>query len=155
MAYPTTHCSECRYHPSPTNVYEVGATCLLRRSSLCWPTICRNGHIDIASMAMFAVPTADHDRPPPGDYRYRRREEAQALDRRASWTRKPKTWKDGVGRIILVCLVGRWSFCPSYAAIEPAPPRRRIIGNPCGGRHPGMARVYCLLVYNGSGIHHG
>ena len=75
------------------------------------------GKVVLASMAIFAHSTANKDRPPPGDYRYLRREEAQALDRRASWTRKPKTWKDGAGRIILVCLVGRWSFCPSYAAI--------------------------------------
>jgi hypothetical protein len=34
------------------------------------------GEIVLASKAMFAVPMADHDRPPPGDYQYRRREEA-------------------------------------------------------------------------------
>ena len=34
------------------------------------------GEVVLASMAMFAVPTADHDQPPPGDYQYRRREEA-------------------------------------------------------------------------------
>ena len=73
------------------------------------------------------------------------------VDGRARWSRKPKIWKDGAGRIILICLVGRWSSYPSYGAISPAPPRRRIIGDPCGGIHPGMARVYCLLVYNGSG----
>jgi len=75
------------------------------------------GKVVLVSMAMFAVPRVKCDQPPPGDYRYLRREEAQALDRRASWTRKPTTWKDGAGRIILVCLVGRWSFCPRHAAI--------------------------------------
>ena len=43
----------------------------------------------LALMAMFAVPTANHDRPPAGDYQYRRREEAWALDERVYWRRKP------------------------------------------------------------------
>lgn len=52
--------------------------------------------------------------------------------------------------IVLVCLIGQWSFCPSYAVIEPAPPRRRIIGDPCGGGCHRMTRIRmcCLLAHN-------
>ena len=48
-----------------------------------------NSEVVLALMAMFAVPTANPDRPPAGDYQYRRREEAWALDERVYWRRKP------------------------------------------------------------------
>ena len=65
---------------------------------MCWPTIIkwehhypfhprRKGRISVDGDV--CGPTANPDRPPAGDYQYRRREEAWALDERVYWSRKP------------------------------------------------------------------